>query len=164
MNKEWKEDVLPSCLAGLICGITCLLALVFLAPEKWYYAFFAAIIMTGVSLYFAVLEKKKNAARYERDEHLIKEKWFYAAEGCVRRDADRKAKFFFSEEGITVLCYKNVKPIVTFYEKEKFSALYYDRCGWLAIMMKDENMRFVIPKEEAEKVHKILLEKGFAKS
>ncbi|MBR2041178.1 MAG: hypothetical protein IJ945_02280 [Oscillospiraceae bacterium] len=164
MKNNWKEDFLPSCLAGAICGITCLLALLFLAPEKWYYAFIVAVIMVGVSLYFSGSEKRKSAARYKRDEHLIKEEWFFCVEGFIRRDSDRKAKFFFGEDGVTVLSYKNVKPIIDFYGKEKISALYFDRCGWLAIMMPEEKMRLVVPKEEAEKAHKILLEKGWGKN
>ena len=164
MKNGWKEDFLPSCLSGAIFGITCLLALLFLAPEKWYYAFIVAVIMTGVSLYYAGSEKKKNSARYKRDEHLIQGEWFCAAEGYIRRDSDRKVKFFFGEDGISAITYKNVKPIITFYEKEKVSALYFDRCGWLAIMMNEEKMRLVIPNDNAEKVYKILSEKGWGKS
>ena len=164
MKNEWKEDFLPSCLAGAICGITCLLALLFLAPGKWYYAFIVAVIMTGVSLYSAVNGRKKDAQKYKRDERLIQEEWLCSAEGYIRRDSDRKAKFYFGEEGISALSYKNVRPIIDFYEKDAVSGLYFDRCGWLAIMMKDEKMRLVIPKDDAKKIHDFLLEKGFGKT
>ncbi len=163
MKNEWKEDLLPSCLAGAICGVTCLLALLFLAPGKWYCAFIVAAVMAGVSFYFAVSGRKKDAHKYKRDEHLITEEWVCSAEGYIRMDSDRKAKFFFGDDGISVLSYKNVKPIIAFYEKEKVSALYFDRCGWLAVMIKDEKMRLVIPKEDAGEIYAFLSERGFGK-
>ena len=54
MKNEWKNEILPSCLAGVIAGIICLLGIVFIAPEKWYLAFPAALIMAGAALYMAL--------------------------------------------------------------------------------------------------------------
>ncbi len=161
MKNNWKDNFLPACLAGAICGITCLMALIFLAPGKWYLAFPAAVIMAAIWLCVSVNDKKKAEAKYKKDEHLIEKEWFYCAEGFIRKDSDRKAKLFFGEDGVTVLSYKNVKPIIEFYEKEKAAGLYFDRCGWLGIIIKDEKLRLVVPKENSAKVYKILSEKGW---
>lgn len=158
MKNEWKKELPAAVLAGGICGIVTLFALVFLAPEKWYMAIFVAIIMSAAALWKAVSDREKNVKRYKRDEKLIKNLWFCSAEGYIRTDSDRAAKFFFGPDGITVLSYKNVKPVVEFVEKEKISGSGKDRCGWVSFVIKDEKRRLVVPKENTEKLMQNLAE------
>lgn len=152
MKDQWKKEFLPSCLGGAVCGITALLALIFIAPEKWYLAFLVAAIMTGVSLYYALSEKKKLSARYERNKNLIKNEYYISAEGYIRTDFDSPAKFFFGENSIEVLSCKKVKPVLEEIPKEKIIGHGTDRCGWLSILIKDEKRRIVFPAEEAGKI------------
>lgn len=152
MKDQWKKEFLPSCLAGAVCGITALLALIFLAPGKWYFAFIVAVIMTGVSLCYALSEKKKLSARYERNENLIKNEYLVSAEGYIRTDSDSPAKFFFGENSVEVLSCKKVKPVLEEIPKDKIIGRGFDRCGWLSLLIEDEKRRIVFPAVEAEKI------------
>ena len=156
MKKEWKSEIPAAVFAGIICGTICLVGLLFIAPERWYLSFVVAIFMDGVVLYKSVSDKKKNSGRYERDEHLIDFPYIFSAEGYLRGDSDRDAKFFFGEDKIGVLYYKNVRPITEEFEKERIKVGYFDRCGWFSIVIEGEKQRLVIPKGEAEKAAEVL--------
>ena len=152
MDEKWKKELPAALLAGAICGIITLAALLFLAPEDWYLALAVFAVMTGFTLWKGVSDKDKSAKKYKRDEHLIGQSWFLAEEGFIRTDSDRAAKFFFGAEGISVLYYKNVKPIIEFVSKEKITGTGTDRCGWLSLIIPEEKRRFVFEKESAERI------------
>ena len=156
MKKEWKSEIPAAVFAGILCGVICLSGFIFIAPERWYLSFVVAIFMGGVVLYKSVSDKKKNSGRYERDEHLIDFPYIFSAEGYLRGDSDRDAKFFFGEDKIGVLYYKNVRPLTEEFEKERIKVGYFDRCGWFSIVIEGEKQRLVIPKGEAEKAAEIL--------
>ena len=161
MKNEWKKELPAAMLAGGICGIVVLLALIFMAPQKWFLAFPVAVLMAGIALWKAVSDKEKFEKRYKRDEKLVEKSWFCAAKGYIRTDSDKAAKFFFGEDGITILSYKNVKPVVEFIEKEKINGTGKDRCGWVSFLIKGEKRRLVVPKDEAENLMKNLGENGW---
>ena len=156
MKKEWKSEIPAAVFAGILCGAICLIGFIFIAPERWYLSFVVAIFMGGVVFYKSVSDKKKNSGRYERDEHLIDFPYIFSAEGYLRGDSDRDAKFFFGEDKIGVLYYKNVRPITEEFEKERIKVGYFDRCGWFSIVIEGEKQRLVIPKGEAEKAAEVL--------
>ena len=149
--KNWKNELPAALLAGGICGIVCLIGLLFITPERWYLSFVIALFMGAVVFIKSSSDKKKNSGKYERDEHLISLPWIFSAEGYIRESSDRDAKIYFGEEKIAVLSYKNVKPIINVYECSKVKTGYFDRCGWLSIVLEGEKMRLVIPKQNAEK-------------
>lgn len=149
--KNWKNELPAALLAGGICGIVCLIGLLFITPERWYLSFVIALFMGAVVFIKSSSDKKKNSGKYERDEHLISFPWIFSAEGYIRESSDRDAKIYFGEEKIAVLSYKNVKPIINEYECSKVKTGYFDRCGWLSIVLEGEKMRLVIPKQNAEK-------------
>ena len=161
LKTDWKKELPASLLAGGICGVIVLMALVFLAPEKWYMAFPAAMVMAAAALYKTVSDKEKNARKYKRDERLVPIGWFASAEGFIRKDSDRPAKFYFGEEGIAAIRYKNVKPIIEFIPKEKITGRATDRCGWLSFFVPEEKFRIVIPKENAEGLVENLIKNGW---
>lgn len=161
LKTDWKKELPAALLAGGICGVIVLMALVFLAPEKWYMAFPAAAVMAAAALYKTVSDKEKNARKYKRDEHLVTMPWFASAEGFIRKDSDRPAKFYFGEDGITSIRYKNVKPIVEFIPKEKITGRGTDRCGWISFIVPEEKFRIVIPKENAENLVENLTKNGW---
>ena len=156
MIKEWKSEIPAAVFAGILCGVICVIGFIFIAPERWYLSFVVAIFMGGVVFYKSVSDKKKNSGRYERDEHLIDFPYIFSAEGYLRGDSDRDAKFFFGEDKIGVLYYKNVRPITEEFEKERIKVGYFDRCGWFSIVIEGEKQRLVIPKGEAEKAAEVL--------
>ena len=149
--KNWKNELPAALLAGGICGIVCLIGLLFITPERWYLSFVIALFMGAVVFIKSSSDKKKNSGKYERDERLISFPWIFSAEGYIRESCDRDAKIYFGEEKIAVLSYKNVKPIINEYECSKVKTGYFDRCGWLSIVLEGEKMRLVIPKQNAEK-------------
>ena len=149
--KNWKNELPAALLAGGICGIVCLIGLLFITPERWYLSFVIALFMGAVVFIKSSSDKKKNSGKYERDEHLISFPWIFSAEGYIRESSDRDAKIYFGEEKIAVLSYKNVKPIINEYECSKVKTGFFDRCGWLSIVLEGEKMRLVIPKQNAEK-------------
>lgn len=149
--KNWKNELPAALLAGGICGIVCLIGLLFITPERWYLSFVITLFMGAVVFIKSSSDKKKNSGKYERDEHLISFPWIFSAEGYIRESSDRDAKIYFGEEKIAVLSYKNVKPIINEYECSKVKTGYFDRCGWLSIVLEGEKMRLVIPKQNAEK-------------
>lgn len=161
MKIDWKKDLPAAVLAGGICGIITLFALIFLAPEKWYMAFLVAAVISAVALWKAASDEEKYAARYKRDEHLVENNWLAAVEGFIRTDSDKPAKFFFGEEGVTSIHYKNVKPIIKFIPKEEITGRGYDRCGWLSFVVPKEKIRIVIPKENADGLVENLLKNGW---
>ena len=149
--KNWKNELPAALLAGAICGIVCLIGLLFITPERWYLSFVIALFRGAVVFIKSSSDKKKNSGKYERDEHLISFPWIFSAEGYIRESSDRDAKIYFGEEKIAVLSYKNVKPIINEYECSKVKTGYFERCGWLSIVLEGEKMRLVIPKQNAEK-------------
>lgn len=149
--KNWKNELPAALLAGGICGIVCLIGLLFITPERWYLSFVIALFMGAVVFIKSSSDKKKNSGKYERDEHLVSFPWIFSAEGYIRESSDRDAKIYFGEEKIAVLSYKNVKPIINEYECSKVKTGYFDRCGWFSIVLEGEKMRLVIPKQNAEK-------------
>ena len=151
MKNEWKSEIPAAVFGGIICGAISLLGFVFIAPERWYLSFAVAVFMGAVVFFKSVSDKKKNSGKYERDERLISFPWIFSAEGYIRESSDRDAKIYFGEEKIAVLSYKNVKPIINEYECSKVKTGYFDRCGWLSIVLEGEKMRLVIPKQNAEK-------------
>ena len=161
MKNEWKNEILPSCLAGVIAGIICLLGIVFIAPEKWYLAFPAAAIMACLAFYAAVSEKRKLAARYDKYENMIENGYFASAEGYIRTDSDSPAKFFFGEEYVSVLSCKKPKPALEVIPKEKIVNGGFDRCGWLSLIVKGENRRMVFSSENGAKIKKVLEDSGW---
>jgi len=152
LDEKWKKELPAALLAGAICGIITFAALMFLAPQDWYLALVVFAVMTGFALWKSVSDKDKSAKKYKRDERLIVQSWFLAEEGFIRTDSDRAAKFFFGEEGISVLYYKNVKPIIEFVTKEKITGTGTDRCGWISLIVPEEKRRFVFEKESAERI------------
>lgn len=136
--KNWKNELPAALLAGGICGIVCLIGLLFITPERWYLSFVIALFMGAVVFIKSSSDKKKNSGKYERDEHLISFPWIFSAEGYIRESSDRDAKIYFGEEKIAVLSYKNVKPIINEYECSKVKTGYFDRCGWLSIVLEGE--------------------------
>ena len=154
--KNWKNELPAALLAGGICGIVCLIGLLFITPERWYLSFVIALFMGAVVFIKSSSDKKKNSGKYERDEHLISFPYVFSAEGYLRADSDRDAKFYFGEEKIGVLYYKNVRPIVEEFEKEKIKVGYFDRCGWFSVVIEGEKRRIVIPKGKAEEASEVL--------
>ncbi len=161
MNMDWKKELPAALLAGAICGIISLAAFLVLAPADWYYALVIAVVMTGASVWKSCSDREKNEKRYKRDEHMVTEPWFYSAEGFIRTDSDKAAKFFFGETGVTSIHYKNVKPIVSFTPKDKITGRGTDRCGWLSFVVPEEKMRIVIPKENAGELSESLIKNGW---
>lgn len=156
MNKDFKTGLFVAILAGIICGVICLIGFLFLEPQSWYFSILIAGIM-GVAVWFkSAYDKKKNAGKYERDEHLIDFPYIYSVEGYLRGDSDKDAKFYFGEDRIAALHYKNVRPIIEEFETERIKTGYMDRCGWFSILVKGEKRRLVIPKPEAEKAASVL--------
>lgn len=156
MKENWKNEIPAAAFAGILCGVICLLGLLFIAPERWYLSFVVAVFMGGVVWYKSASDRKKNSGKFERDEHLIDFPYIYSAVGYLRGDSDRDAKFFFGEDKIGVLYYKNVRPLTEEFEKERIKVGYFDRCGWFSIVINDEKQRLVVPKGEAEKAAEIL--------
>ena len=148
---NWKNELPAALLAGAICGVVCLIGLLFITPERWYLSFVIALFMGAVVLVKSSSDKKKNSGKYERDEHLISFPWIFSAEGYIRESSDRDAKIYFGEEKIAVLSYKNVKPIIEEFECSKIKAGYFDRCGWFSILIEGEKKRLVVPKHSAGK-------------
>ena len=74
-------------------------------------------------------DKKKNSGRYERDENLIGFPYVFSAEGYLRGESDTNAKFYFGEDKIGVLYYKNVRPLTEEFEKENIKVGCFGRCG-----------------------------------
>ncbi len=161
MKSNWKKELPAALLAGGICGIITLLAFLFLAPKDWYLSLIIAAAMTGISLWKSVGDSEKNEKRYKRDEHLIEKEWLFAEEGFIRTDSDKAAKFFFGTDGVSVLYYKNVKPVIEFIEKEKITGRGTDRCGWLSLIVPEEKMRLVFPSEKAAGVVENLTKIGW---
>lgn len=161
LNKKIIKELPAALLAGGISGIITLVAFLFIAPSDWYFSLIIAAAMTALSLWKAVSDSEKNEKRYKRDEKLITEEWFCAEEGFIRTDSDRPAKFFFSEKGVSVLRYKNVKPIVEFIEKEKITGRGTDRCGWLSFIVPEEKLRIVFEKEKAFRLVENLTKNGW---
>jgi hypothetical protein len=112
--------------------------------------------MGAVVFYKSVSEKKKNSGKYEKDEYLIDFPFIYSAEGYLRSESDQRAKFYFGEDKIGVLYYKNVRPFTEEFEKELIKVGYFDRSGWFTIVINGEKRRLVIPKGEAEKAAEVL--------
>ena len=156
MKNEWKSEIPAAVFGGIICGAISLLGFVFIEPEKWYLSFAVAVFMGAVVFFKSVSDKKKNSGRYERDENLIGFPYVFSAEGFLREDSDTNAKFYFGEDKIGVLYYKNVKPLTKEFGKEQIKVGYFDRCGWFTIVINGEKQRIVIPKGEAEKVSSIV--------
>ena len=156
LKENWKNEFPAAVFAGILCGVICLLGLLFIAPERWYLSFVVAVFMGGVVWYKSASDRKKNSGKFERDEHLIDFPYIYSVAGYLRGDSDRDAKFFFGEEKIGVLYYKNVRPLTEEFEKSKIKAGYFDRCGWFSIIIEGEKRRIVIPKGEAEKAAEVL--------
>ena len=156
MKENWKNEIPAAVFAGILCGAICLIGLLFIAPERWYLSFVVAVFMGGVVWYKSVSDKKKNSGKFERDEHLISFPYIYSVIGYLRGDSDRDAKFFFGEEKIGVLYYKNVRPLTEEFEKENIKVGYFDRCGWFTIVINGEKERLVIPKGNAEKAAEVL--------
>ena len=156
--KEYKTEIQASVLAGVICGAISLGGLLFVTPERWYLSFGIAVLMGGIVFYKSATEKKKNSGKYEKDEHLIDFPYIFSAEGYLRKDSDQRAKFYFGEDRIGVLYYKNVRPHVEEFEKERIKAVYPDRCGWISVLLEGESRRIVIPKKDAEKASSVLEE------
>ena len=156
MKNEWKSEIPAAVFGGIICGAISLLGFVFIAPERWYLSFAVAVFMGAVVFFKSVSDKKKNSGKYERDEQLISFPYVFSAEGYLRADSDRDAKFYFGEEKIGVLYYKNVRPIVEEFEKEKIKVGYFDRCGWFSVVIEGEKRRIVIPKGKAEEASEVL--------
>ena len=154
--KNWKNELPAALLAGGICGIVCLIGLLFITPERWYLSFVVALFMGGVVFYKSVSDKKKNTGRYERDENLIGFPYVFSAEGYLRGESDTNAKFYFGEDKIGVLYYKNVRPLTEEFEKKNIKVGYFDRCGWFTIVINGEKERIVIPKGNAEKAAEVL--------
>lgn len=161
MEKEKKTDIFAALLAGGVGGAICLLALLFIGREKWYLCFPAAIIIALAVWKKMDMDKKKNAMRYRRDEHLIEKPFFIAAEGYLREESDKYAKFFFGEEGVSILSHKHEKPIVEFIGRENINGKGFDRCGWLSILIKHDRRRIVIPEKSAGEVFDFLEEKNW---
>ena len=158
LKQNLKNEIIAAVFAGILCGAMCLVGFIFIAPERWYLSFAVAIFMGGVVFYKSVSDKKKNSGRYERDEHLIGFPSVFSAEGFLREDSDTNAKFYFGEDKIGVLYYKNVKPLTKEFAKEQIKVGYFDRCGWFTIVIKGGKERLVIPKGEAEKASSVLEE------
>ncbi len=156
MKDNWKNEIPTAILAGGLCGIIALLGLIFVAPERWYLSFVVALFMGAVVFYKSVSDKKKNSGKYERDENLVDFPYIFSAEGYLRRESDRDAKFYFGKDEIGVIYYKNVKPVFESFEKEKIKAGYFDRCGWFSIVFEDRKTRIVIPKGKAEQAAEVL--------
>ena len=156
MKKEWKNEIPAALLAGALCGIISLAGLLFAAPERWYLSFVIAVFMGAVVFYKSVSERKKNSGKYERDENLVDFPYIFSAEGYLRSESDRDAKFYFGEERIGALYYRNVKPVFESFGKEKIKAGYFDRCGWFSIVFEGEKRRIVIPKGKAEQAAEVL--------
>ena len=156
MKQNLKNEIIAAVFAGILCGAMCLVGFIFIAPERWYLSLVVAIFMGGVVFYKSSSDKKKNSGRYERDENLIGFPYVFCAEGFLREDSGTNAKFYFGEEKIGVLYYKNVKPLTKEFEKEQIKMGYFDRCGWFTIVINGGKERLVIPKGEAEKAAEIL--------
>ncbi|MBQ6876848.1 MAG: hypothetical protein IJO22_00410 [Oscillospiraceae bacterium] len=157
--KDYAKKEIPSALlAGAICGIVALIGILFVAPERWYLSFVVAAFMSAVVWYKASSDKKKNSGKYERDEHLVDFPYIFSAEGYLREESDRDAKFYFGENEIGALHYRNVRPIFDTFEKEKIKAGYFDRCGWFTIVFEGTKTRIVIPKGKAEEASSVLEE------
>ena len=160
LKQNLKNEIIAAVFAGILCGAMCLAGFIFIAPERWYLSFVVALFMGGVVFYKSVSDKKKNTGRYERDENLIGFPYVFSAEGYLRGEADTNAKFYFGEDKIGVLYYKNVRPLTEEFEKENIKVGYFDRCGWFTIVINGEKERIVIPKGNAEKaaeVHDVIL-------
>lgn len=156
MKNEWKSEIPAAVFGGIICGAISLLGFVFIEPERWYLSFAVAVFMGAVVFFKSVSDKKKNSGKYERDEYLIDFPYIFSAEGYLRADSDRDAKFYFGEDRIGVLYYKNVKPIFEEFEKERIKVGYFDRCGWFSVAIEGEKRRIVIPKGKAEEASEVL--------
>ena len=158
MNQNLKNEIIAAVFAGILCGAMCLVGFLFIAPERWYLSFVVAAFMGGIVFYKSNSERKKNSGKYERDEHLISFPYIFSAEGYLRGESDLRAKFYFGEDKIGVLYYKNVRPFTEEFENERIKVGYFDRCGWFTIVINGEKQRIVIPKGEAEKVSSIVEE------
>lgn len=158
MKDNWKNEFPAAAFAGLLCGIICLIGILFIEPTKWYISIVVAFIMFAVVWYKSARDRKKNSGKFERDEHLIDFPYIYSAEGYLRGDSDRSAKFYFGEDRVGVLYYKNVRPLTEEFGTERVKTAYMDRSGWFTIAIKDEKRRIVIPKGEAEKAASVLEE------
>lgn len=158
LKEEIKKEIPAALLAGAICGIIALAGLLFAAPERWYLAFVIAAVMAAVVLYKSASERKKNSGKYERDEHLVDFPYVFSAEGYLRGESDKDAKFYFGADEIGALHYKNARPVFETFSKEKIKAGYPDRCGWFSIIIAGEKTRIVIPKENAQEASMVLEE------
>ncbi len=156
MKENLKNEILAAVFAGILCGAMCLVGFIFIAPERWYLSFVVAVFMGAIVFFKSVSEKKKNSGKYERDEHLIGFPYVFSAEGYLRGETDLNAKFYFGEDKIGVLYYKNVRPFTEEFEKERIKIGYFDRCGWFTISINGEKRRIVIPKGNAEKASEVL--------
>ena len=156
LKQNLKNEIIAAVFAGILCGAMCLAGFIFIAPERWYLSVVVALFMGGVVFYKSVSDKKKNTGRYERDENLIGFPYVFSAEGYLRGEADTNAKFYFGEDKIGVLYYKNVRPLTEEFEKSRIKAGYFDRCGWFTIVINGEKERIVIPKGNAEKAAEVL--------
>ena len=156
LKQKLKNEIIAAVFAGILCGAMCLAGFIFIAPERWYLSFVVAVFLGGVVWYISSSDRKKNSGKFERDEHLIDFPYIYSAAGYLRGDSDRDAKFFFGEEKIGVLYYKNVRPLTEEFEKENIKVGYFDRCGWFTIVINGEKERIVIPKGNAEKAAEVL--------
>ena len=156
LNQNLKNEIFAAVFAGILCGAMCLVGFLFVAPERWYLSFVVAVLMGGVVFYKSVSDKKKNSGKYERDEHLIGFPYIFSAEGYLRGDSDTNAKFYFGEDKIGVLYYKNVRPLTEEFEKDRIKVGYFDRSGWFTIVINGEKQRIVIPKGKAEKASEVL--------
>ena len=156
MKENLKNEIFAAVFSGILCGAMSLLGFIFIAPERWYLSFVVAAFMGAVVFYKSVSEKKKNSGKYEKDEYLIDFPFIFSAEGYIRGENDHRAKFYFGEDKIGVLYYKNVRPFTEEFGKELIKVGYFDRSGWFTIVMNGEKRRLVIPKGEAEKAAEVL--------
>lgn len=155
-----KKDLIPSILAGAICGVICLIAFAFIDPKKIWLAAPIAVGMAVFSFLQCSLDKKLTADRYLKAEKEINKTWFYSAEGILRKDFDMPTKFFFTEESVIAAYYKSKKPTIEEFFKNDFRLFEKDRFGRLNIRVED-GRRIVFEKEVTEKLLEKLEEKNW---
>lgn len=160
MKKNWKKDISVSIFAGLICGIICAAAFLFIEPKKIWIAIPVAAAMAVFSFLQSALDKKLTANRYEKGEKEVGKSYFCTAEGILRKDFDMPTKFFFTEESVIALYYKSKKPTVEEFFKKDFRVFETDKFGRLNIKVED-GRKIVFEKNITEELLKKLGEKNW---